>query len=329
MNSIFSTIVIILIGILYGIVFFDVMIPLLQRFKYGQAIRKEGPRSHLTKSGTPTMGGIVMIIITIMLSVTLIIFNLKKEFNILFKLLVVIIPIIGFGLIGFLDDYLIILKKNNEGLSPSIKFLLQLMISAISYYLILKIRGNNLLNFFGVNIDLKFLYGIFIIISYTGFTNGANLTDGIDGLLGGTSLIALVGISYIAFVKKDMFVFYFAISLIIAIISFLIFNLPKAKIFMGDTGSLMIGAVIFALLLLLNMDILIFFFGFTFLIESISVILQVWFFKKTKGNRLFKMSPIHHHLELIGLKDYKVDIIIWTLTFVFVLFGTILGVLVF
>ena len=139
MNSIFSTIVIILIGILYGIVFFDVMIPLLQRFKYGQAIRKEGPRSHLTKSGTPTMGGIVMIIITIMLSVTLIIFNLKKEFNILFKLLVVIIPIIGFGLIGFLDDYLIILKKNNEGLSPSIKFLLQLMISAISYYLILKI----------------------------------------------------------------------------------------------------------------------------------------------------------------------------------------------
>ena len=126
-----------------------------------------------------------------------------------------------------------------------------------------------------------------------------------------------------------MFVFYFAISLIIAIISFLIFNLPKAKIFMGDTGSLMIGAVIFALLLLLNMDILIFFFGFTFLIESISVILQVWFFKKTKGNRLFKMSPIHHHLELIGLKDYKVDIIIWTLTFVFVLFGTILGVLVF
>lgn len=329
MNSIFATIVIILVGILYGVVFFDVMIPLLRRFKYGQSIRLEGPRSHFNKAGTPTMGGLVILMIAIILSITLIIFNEKNKSNLLFEIFVILIPMIGFGLIGFIDDYLIIVKKNNEGLKPIVKFLLQLLISALCYYLILMIRGNNFLNFFGTKIDIKFLYGIFIIIAYTGFTNGSNLTDGIDGLLGGSSVLIFVGIAYLAFVKNNLTVFYVAVSMIIAIIAFLIFNLPKAKIFMGDTGSLVIGAVIFSLLLLLDMDVLIFFYGFTFFLEAISVILQVWFFKKTKGERLFKMSPFHHHLELGGLKDYKVDIIIWTVTFISVLLGTILGVMVF
>lgn len=329
MVSIFSVLAIVLIGILYGIVFFEVMIPLLKRLKYGQAIRKEGPRSHLKKEGTPTMGGIVIILITILLGTTLVLFNVKNNNIRTNEILIIVITLIGFALIGFLDDFLIIIKKNNEGIKPSIKFLLELLISIICYYLILSIRNTDSINFFGKPLNLSFLYGVFIVICFTGFSNGANLTDGIDGLLGGVTLIATSGIAYLSYVKNNAVVFYFSISLIIAIIAFLIFNLPKAKIFMGDTGSLAIGAVIFAFLLVLDLDILIFIFGFIFLIESFSVILQVWFFKKTKGERLLKMSPFHHHLELCGYKDFKVDIIIWSITFVFVILGVVLGVIVF
>lgn len=328
MDSIFSILVIILIGFLNAILLFEVLIPFFKRIKFGQSIREEGPRGHSIKSGTPTMGGIVIIIITLFLSLILMLFNNKDEINIS-KILLIFIPFIGFGLIGFIDDYLIVVKKNNEGLKPSLKFIMQLIVSLVVYYLILSVRKSNMINFFGFNVDIKFLYGVFIVVAFTGFSNATNLTDGLDGLLGGSSLIVTLGIMLLAIHQQNKIVVYFSVSLFISILSFLCFNLPKAKIFMGDTGSLAIGAALFSMLIMLNRDLLIFIYGFVYLLETISVMLQVWFFKKTKGNRLFKMTPLHHHLELSGLNEIKIDIIFWIFTLIISVFAYFLGVFVF
>ncbi len=327
--SIWGSLAIIIVGSLYGVVLFRVLIPFLKRFKYGQAIRLEGPKSHFSKKGTPTMGGIVIIIVTIFLFLTLILFNFHTAIIDIRDILILIVPFLAFGLIGFIDDYLIIIKKSNEGLKPHVKFMAQLVVSALCYFLVLDKRGTNEINFFGSTLDLKYFYGIFIIIAFTGFTNATNLTDGIDGLLGGSSIIVFVGILMLSIIKKNTTVTYFAIGLLAGLITFLCFNLPKAMIFMGDVGSLAIGSALFSMLLCLNLDVLIFIFGFIYLLETLSVMLQVWFYKKTKGKRLFKMSPLHHHLELSGLKDMQIDVIFWLLTGLVTIIACILGVKVF
>ena len=306
MDSILASIVIIIIGVLYGIVLFKVLIPLLTRFKFGQSIRSEGPQSHLNKKGTPTMGGLVIILITIFLNVTLILFNYKDTNMNVYQIILLIIPFVSFGVIGFIDDYLIIVKKTNDGLKPHIKFLLQLLISAVCYYLTIQTRGTNEINFFGERIDLKFFYGIFIILSFTGFTNATNLTDGLDGLLGGTSAIITTGITVLAFINKNYYVMYFGLSLLTGIFAFLIFNLPKARIFMGDTGSLALGGFVAGTAYMMQMPLFILIVGIIYLVEVASVMIQVTYFKKTGGKRFFKMAPIHHHFELCGWSETRV-----------------------
>lgn len=325
MNSIYQILVITLIGIVYGITLYQVLIPIFTKFKFGQSIREEGPRNHLNKKGTPTMGGIMIFLLTIIMWTIFLINN----FNNYLEILLLLISFVGFMIIGLLDDLLIIIKHNNEGIKPQIKFLLQLLISAISFFIILLIKQNTIINFFGYKIDLNFVYGIFLLFAYSGFSNATNLTDGLDGLLGGSYLIVSFGLCLIAYFNQNYNVLYFSISLIVSLITFLIFNLPKASIFMGDTGSLSLGAVFVSMFVLLDMDILIFIFGLLYLIEVISVMLQVWFFKKTSGKRLFKMTPIHHHLEIVGLKDIQIDVICWIISLVFVVGGLVLGVLVF
>ncbi len=329
MNSIYGMIAIIIVATLTTIVFFDVMIPYLRRIKYGQTVRSEGPSAHLKKNGTPTMGGIVITITTIILSLSLFLFNYKVNSLDFKEMLLLYIPFIGFSIIGFIDDFLIVVKKNNDGIKPITKFIMQLIISAITFFLILDTRGTDTINFFGTPFKLSFLYGVFIVIMFVGITNATNITDGIDGLLGGSALIVTVGILMLSLHISNSEVTYFSISLIVALVAFLIYNLPKASIFMGDTGSLAIGSGIFSMLISLNMDILIFVFGLTFIIETVSVMLQVWFFKRTKGKRILKMAPIHHHLELSGFKEYQVDIIIWGITLIMVIVGVKLGVWLF
>lgn len=326
---IFAVSTILLIGILYGIILFKVMIPLLRRFKLGQAIRSEGPKAHLNKKGTPTMGGLVIIIMTTFLFITLGLLNYQKSNNSFLESFFLLFPFLSFGLIGFIDDYLIIKKKLNDGLKPSIKFILQLFISAICYYILMTIKNHNEINFFGHFVDLRFFYGIFIVICYAGFSNATNLTDGLDGLLGGTSLIIITGICVIAYYEQKMMTFYFGLSLIISLLTFLVFNLPKAQIFMGDVGSLSIGAAILTMLLSLEKEVLIFIFGFIYVLETLSVMLQVWFFKKTNGQRLFKMTPLHHHFEMLGLNEQTIDVIFWLISFVFTILGCYLGVKIF
>lgn len=316
-------------GLIIGILLFKIMIPLLHQFKFGQSIRKEGPTRHFEKKGTPTMGGIVIVIITLVLFTCYLMGKNEKNATIWLSSILLIIPFLGFSLIGFVDDFLIIVKKNNNGLSPRFKFLFQIIISGLTYYLVLILRNNNYLNFFGTPIDIAFLYGIVIIVGFAGATNATNLTDGLDGLLAGCSMITITGILIISIIKNNEIVTYFSLSILIAITCFSFFNLPKASIFMGDVGSLAIGGAIFSMLIVLHMELLFLFFGFIYLIETISVILQVWFFKKTKGERLFRMTPVHHHFELMGLKEEEIDIIFWLITFIFTIIGIVLGVKVF
>lgn len=329
LNLEYPIIVFSIFGCIIGIMLFKIMIPILHQFKFGQSIRKEGPTRHLQKKGTPTMGGIGIVILTLILFLCYLIGKQEKNLTIWLNSMLLIVPFFGFSLIGFVDDFLIIVKKNNNGLSPRCKFLFQIIISAVTYYLVLILRNNNYLNFFGKPIDIAFLYGIVIIIGFAGATNATNLTDGLDGLLVGCSMITITGILIISIIKNNEIVTYFSLSILIALLCFSFFNLPKASIFMGDVGSLAIGGAIFSMLIVLHMELLFLCFGFIYLIETISVILQVWFFKKTKGDRLFRMTPIHHHFELLGLKEEQIDVVFWLITFIFTIIGIVLGVKVF
>ncbi|MCM1259375.1 MAG: phospho-N-acetylmuramoyl-pentapeptide-transferase [Prevotella sp.] len=328
-TSFYALIALSIIGILFGMALFQVMIPLLYRLKFGQSIREEGPVRHLSKKGTPTMGGLVILIQTLFLFITFLLINrqqLSYEYQIILLFLMVFI---GFGVIGFWDDFLIVVKKNNHGLSAKLKFVLQLAISALAYILVIESRGGSWINFFGTPLKLSFAYGLFIVIGFAGCSNATNLTDGIDGLLGGTGIISFTGIMVLALHQQNSIVFFLAVSIVIALFSFLVFNLPKAHIFMGDTGSLAIGGILFAMLIALNQEVLIFFFGFVYFVETISVMLQVWFFKRTKGDRIFKMTPLHHHFELMGWKEASIDVFFWTIQAGMTILGIWLGVKLF
>ncbi len=325
MNIYYDLFALLLISI--TITYYLIFIPLIKRKKWGQNIRTEGPRNHLKKAGTPTFGGIIIIVCSILgffLFTSLFHFNYEVK-----KLILLIIPFLGYGLVGFLDDYLIIKYHNNEGLSPTLKFILELVIASGFYFLYLELGYENNLNFFGVNTKLSFFYGCFIVLLLTGFTNATNFTDGLDGLLGMVALTTFIGIGILAYLKDEMLICYFVVAITSVLIGFLIFNLPKAKIFMGDTGSLALGALMVSMLIVLKCEILIIFFGFIALVEVLSVMLQVWYFKRTKGQRILRMAPIHHHFELKGLSENKIDILFTLINLVMVVIGIYLGVIVF
>ncbi|MBR6516545.1 MAG: phospho-N-acetylmuramoyl-pentapeptide-transferase [Bacilli bacterium] len=318
-----------IIFLIFAVLMFAFFLPLLKKLNFGQSIRSLGPKKHLKKTGTPTMGGIV-ILICILIFYTLLIVEFKKIFHIdIVKSLFIIIPIVFYGIIGFIDDYLIVIKKKNDGIKPSIKFLLQLIIAASIYFIYLSIYDSNNLNFFGILIDLKFIYGIFIIFLLVGTTNATNLTDGIDGLLSICSIISYTGFGIIGIFKNEIVVVILSFTVVISLLAFLIFNLPKAKIFMGNVGSLLLGAGLVMMSILLHVEILLFFMGFIYVIETISVILQVWFFKKSRGERLFKMTPIHHHLELSNFSEIEIDITLGTVQLIMVVIGIWLAVMFF
>lgn len=316
-----------IIFLIINIISFNFLIKFLHQKQMGQSIRKVGPKKHLKKSGTPTMGGILIIINTcLFLLIFIKIFKINIDIK---KLIMLLLPFIGYGLIGFIDDYLIIKNHNNQGLKPTLKFILELLLAGIYYFLYLELGFKNELNLFGIYINLEFLYGVFIILFFTGITNATNFTDGIDGLLGSNAIISFGGIAIISYLKKEEICFWLCVIVIFGILSFLLYNLPKASIFMGDTGSLAIGGLISSMLIILKCEILILFFGFIYLVEIISVILQVWYFKRTKGKRLFKMTPLHHHFELLNLSENKIDSLFSFINLIMTIIGIYLGVIVF
>ena len=317
--------IILLISFLITIIIGMVTIPILKKLKVGQIERDDGPKSHLKKQGTPTMGGIIIIIsMIILVTGTYIYYTINGQNEIANKLLPMLLLTIGFGAIGFIDDFKKLVLKNTKGLKPSYKMLGLLIISVA--YVIFLIKGLNLgtetyIPILKQYIKLPiYLYIPFAIIVILATTNAVNLTDGIDGLSSSVCAIIITCLTVIGITLKIPEVSVFGSIVIGSVLGFLMFNLHPAKVFMGDTGSLLLGGVISGLALYLKMPLLLIVIALIPVLETISVIIQVAYYKKT-GNRIFKMAPLHHHFELSGWKENKVVVVFSVIT----LFVCILG----
>jgi phospho-N-acetylmuramoyl-pentapeptide-transferase len=296
------------------------LIPVLRRLKFGQSIREEGPRSHQAKAGTPTMGGL-LILAALVLPVILFAGRSAEVWLALFVTL-------GHGLIGFLDDYIKVVLKRNLGLRAREKILGQIVMAVALAYIATTYfgRGTDLwIPFLGANIDFGPLYYILIFCVLLGTTNAVNLTDGLDGLAAGTTTIAAAAYAVIAlaFGKEPLAVF--CLALAGATLGFLRYNAHPAKVFMGDTGSLALGGALAAVAVLTKTELLLVVVGGVFVIEALSVIIQVISFKTT-GKRVFRMSPIHHHFELGGWPETKVVAVFWLAGAVFAVLSLIIFV---
>lgn len=277
------------------------LIPFLKKLKFGQYIREEGPQSHQKKSGTPTMGGIVIILSIASTSLIYI-----KDFK---GIIPVLFSTIGFGIIGFMDDYIKVVMKRNLGLKAWQKLLGQILVTAILGYYLMNFTnvGTTMLIPFsgGKYLDTSYLFIPFFFIFVLGTVNGSNFTDGLDGLEASVTVLIATFFTVVAIgMKSDISPITGAVAG--SLLAFLLFNVYPAKVFMGDTGSLALGGFVAATAYMLQMPIFICIVAFIYLAEVLSVMLQVSYFKLTKGKRLFKMAPIHHHFELMGWAETRV-----------------------
>ncbi|MBS4172424.1 phospho-N-acetylmuramoyl-pentapeptide-transferase [Bacillus sp. FJAT-49736] len=308
----------ILMGFLITVLLSPIFIPFLRRLKFGQSIREEGPKSHQKKTGTPTMGGIVIVISIIVTSIVM----MKKFFNPTVQTYLLLFVTLGFGILGFLDDFIKVVLKRNLGLTSKQKLLGQIIISVI-FYIILRtahIPTEISIPFTHGTIDLGWFYLVVIIFWLVGFSNAVNLTDGLDGLVSGTAAIAFGAMAIIAWHQHQIDVAIFSVAVAGALLGFLVFNAHPAKVFMGDTGSLALGGALATVAILTKMELLLIIIGFVFVMETLSVILQVISFKTT-GKRIFKMSPLHHHFELVGWSEWRVVVTFWTVGLVCAILG--------
>ena len=298
------------------------LIPFLHKIKFGQSVRKEGPKSHMAKTGTPTMGGIVFVLVPILVMAIL---NYKAFLTP--EMLIVVFAYLGYALIGFIDDFLIGVKKNNDGLKPSMKFLMQSVLAVIFYFAYTQIAKTTIqIPVLHMTLELGFLYFILIFFMFTCESYAVNLTDGLDGLCAGTSLIAIAPFVIFALLQKNNDLAMFLLAVSGALLGYLRFNIHPAKIFMGDTGSLAIGGLLAASAMILKQEILLVLIGGVFVMELLSVVIQVTSFKAT-GKRVFRMSPLHHHFELGGMKETNVVLMFWCIGLIFAVVGLWLGVL--
>ena len=283
------------------------LLPVLRALKVGQSIREIGPTWHNYKAGTPMMGGLMFIFASIIVLLCNIPF--MEDYSVFF----VLILSLCFGFVGFLDDFAKMKKKQNEGLTSIQKFLLQLAVSALFLYIMYRTGAMSTalyIPFFGVSIQLHPILYIFLaMFIMVGCDNAVNLTDGVDGLSSSVTLPVMVFFTAVAIKQGKYDLALLPASLIGGLIAYLFYNWHPAKVFMGDTGSLFLGGVVCALAFALDMPLILIFVGFVYIVETLSVILQVGYFKLTHGKRLFKMAPIHHHFEKCGWKEEKIVII--------------------
>ena len=316
---------VLIIAFIVSIIMGFIIIPILKKRKVGQIERDDGPQSHLKKQGTPTMGGIIIIITMALVVIgTYIYLSSMGETDIAHRLLPILLLTIGFGLIGFIDDFKKLVLKNTEGLKPSYK-MIGLLIISVAYviYLVygLKIETQTYIPIIKTYMDMPiFIYIPFAIVVILGATNAVNLTDGIDGLSSSVCAIIITCLAIIGISLQLYEVSIFASIVIGAVLGFLMFNIHPAKVFMGDTGSLMLGGVISGLALYLEMPLLLLIIALIPVLETISVMIQVIYFKKT-GKRFFKMAPLHHHFELSGWKENKVVVIFSVATLLLCIIG--------
>ena len=305
------------------------MVPFLHKIKFGQTIREVGPSWHKNKQGTPTMGGIMFIIGSSVAAVICIAFlwlNGGAETQLmLVKVVAGALMAVGFGIVGFLDDYISIKKHRNLGLTEIQKLILQFIIVG-AYLLSVALAGGTtetVIPFLG-SVDLGFFYYILAAVFIVGMVNAVNFTDGIDGLNTSVTLVVALVFSVIAMLLNRVGLSLYAAAIVGAMIGFLFWNANPAKVFMGDTGSLFLGGAVCALAFGVDMPILLILIGIIYIVEILSVVLQVTYFKISHGKRIFKMAPIHHHFEMCGWNENKICFVFSGVT----LLAGILGVLV-
>ncbi|WP_088067710.1 phospho-N-acetylmuramoyl-pentapeptide-transferase [Gottfriedia luciferensis] len=313
-----SILVAMISAFIIAVILSPIFIPYLRKLKFGQSIRDEGPQSHKKKSGTPTMGGII-ILIALSLSALII----SMYYDVLStRTYVLLFVTICFGIIGFLDDYIKVVKKRNLGLTSKQKFICQVIVSIIVFFALRAMGVSTSISIPGTNysFDLGFIYVLLIIFMLVGTSNAVNLTDGLDGLVSGTAAIAFGAYAVLAYNQHQLDVAIFSIAVVGAVLGFLVFNAHPAKVFMGDTGSLALGGALAAIAIVTNLEILLVIIGGIFVIETLSVMIQVASFKTT-GKRVFKMSPLHHHYELSGWSEWRVVVTFWFVGLLFALLG--------
>ena len=291
----------VLISFALCVIMGPVIIPILRRLKMGQTEREDGVKSHLKKTGTPTMGGVIILLSIVITSVFYI-----KDYP---KILPILFVTLGFGLIGFLDDYLKVVMRRSDGLYPKQKMALQIVVTAIFAFYILKFTDVSLAMLLpfsgGKYLNIGWLAVPVMFIAVIGTVNGVNFTDGLDGLASSVTVLVATFFTVVAIGTKSG-ISPITCAVVGALLGFLLFNVYPASVFMGDTGSLALGGFVASTEYMLQMPIFIIIVGLVYLVEVVSVIIQVTYFKKTGGKRFFKMAPIHHHFELCGWSETKV-----------------------
>lgn len=300
-----ETILAIIISFAISALLCPIVIPFLHRLKFGQQVRDDGPQAHLKKQGTPTMGGLIILSSIIITSM----FYIPRYP----KIIPVLFVTVGFGIIGFLDDYIKIVMKRSEGLNPKQKLLGQIIITGIfAWYLMSSGEvGTDMLipftggfdNGFFLDLGVLFIPALFIIV--LGTDNGVNFTDGLDGLCTSVTILIATFFTIVA-IGENSGISPITGAVVGSLLGFLLFNVYPAKVFMGDTGSLALGGFVAASAYMMQMPIFIAIVGLIYLVEVLSVMIQVTYFKKTGGKRIFKMAPIHHHFELCGWSETRV-----------------------
>ena len=301
MSTSTTIIMAIIISFAVSVILCPIVIPILKKMKFGQYIREVGPKSHQSKTGTPTMGGVIFLIAT---AITALFYVGDYP-----KIIPVLFMTVGFGVVGFLDDYIKIVMKRSEGLNPIQKLIGQFVITGIfAYYIVTSpdIGTGMLIPFTGKYLQLPvwlFVPALFFII--LGTDNGVNFTDGLDGLCTSVTILVATFFTIVA-IGENSGISPITGAVVGSLLGFLLFNVYPARVFMGDTGSLALGGFVASSAFMMQMPIFIAIVGLIYLVEVLSVIIQVTYFKKTGGKRFFKMAPIHHHFELCGWSETRV-----------------------
>ncbi len=296
--------------------------------KIGGQQMHEDVKQHAAKAGTPTMGGVVFVTVSLVIALLFALVSslLTANFMILWFVFAM------FAVVGFLDDFLKIFKQINQGLTSLQKLVAQIITGIIAYLIYVHEAGDNLLNVFGYQIELGVFFVVFLVFWLVGFSNAVNLTDGIDGLATMSVVISLIAYAIIAIHQKQFDILLVILAIIGSLLAFFLFNHKPAKIFMGDVGSLALGGVLGTISILLNVEWTLLLIGIVYVFETVSVMLQVSYFKLTHGKRIFRMTPVHHHFELGGFSgkgkpwsEWRVDSFFWSIS----LIGSVLALLIY
>ena len=317
-----------MIGFLVSIVLAIIIIPVLKKMKLKQSLSIYLEDRHKKKMGTPTMGGIIFVFSTIFVLFFLYFF---KKITITYNFLIVVFTFLSYFLIGFIDDYLIVKKHNNKGLSEAAKIILQTIVAILFFYLFMLADNEPLLWIHAIHLklDIGFYYGLFILFVLVAASNAVNITDGLDGLAGGLSLLAFLTFGIITYATgwlegyEEIALFCFILSG--SLLGFLVFNVNPAKVFMGDTGSLCLGATLGTIAILTRHELLLIVIGIVFVLETITCLIQRYYYKLTK-KRLFPMTPIHHTFEKMGWKERDIVKLFWIVGLIGSMLGIIYGV---